>query len=102
MPKPPGKKKPGKTSQIAKRARTIAATRLATAQGAIWANLSKEEKLAWKQRSRKEVNKEDQKKAVRMLAKKQAKQGGSNWKDLTKEQRQSFIKSVKLANHQTE
>lgn len=93
---------PGKTSEIAKRARTIAANRLATAQGAIWRDLSKEEKLAWVQRSQKEVNQEDKKKAVRMLAKKRAEQSGSNWKDLTKEQRQFFIKSVRLAKPQAE
>lgn len=87
----------GKLPAIARRARRIAAKRMAAEEGASWDSLSAEQRSEWVKRTPGKVNEDDQKKAVISIAKKRAKQGGSKWRELSKEQRKSFIKTVRSA-----
>jgi len=82
-----------------------AAKRAAASAGKNWEELSPEEKKALVRAARGRTTnegqgqapKEGQRQAVRALAKENAQKAGLKWKQLPKEQRQSFLKAVREA-----
>jgi hypothetical protein len=87
-----------KLPEIKRRARRIAAKRLAAEEGANWEKLSVEQRMVWVQRTPGKVNEDDRKKAVVSIAKRRAKQAGSKWNELSKEQQKSLIETVRSAS----
>jgi len=81
-------------SEIDKRARRMAAKRIALEEGLDWDSLPKVEQAARAERTGDATNSDDRRSAVLSLAIEQARRAGANWRDLTPVQRQSFIQSV--------
>jgi hypothetical protein len=84
-------------NDIEKAANRIAAKRIAVSRGKQWEGMSKEEKLAEIRSARGQATDEDRKKALNMLAKREAQKANLDWKTLPQEERRSFIKRVRSA-----
>ena len=72
-----------------------AAKRIAKAERRKWKHMFAVQLAALRDSSQQQVNAEDRKKAVLMLAKHTAKERGLIWKILTKNQRQALIAEVR-------